>query len=341
MEKLKYRKVIKSLILSPIDSEFGKIQFIQNLECNNNSFNISFRFLDRLTNSRGLFQNLKDYLRNYFLIQKEYERIDIVHIVCFFSKIRLLLDLLFIVSFRKKVIYDFRGDFLINLKNSGKFIRWIYLLNVRLSAGVICQNRASYLVLKRINKNVLQIFNWIEIPELLKGTCEKKYDIVFHGRITFDKGYGVFEQLARNNPSWKILLVGSISPQIKEFLPQNIDHVPVIFDKSVLYRRLLEGRVYLFPSLREGMAFSMVEAMSLGLPVVASDICSNRFLLRGNKRCLIKPRNYEEYQRILDALLGDANLMAQIGEDNQQFMRLKLPKEAYFESLYQFYCSVQ
>jgi glycosyltransferase involved in cell wall biosynthesis len=340
MAELKYLKVIKSIILSPTQLEFGKSQFIQNLETNNSSFNISFTFLDRLTNIGNLFLNLKDYLKNYFLILTEYRRVDVVHIVCLFSKIRLLLDLLFIISFRKKVIYDFHGDFLENIRNSRKFTRMIYLLNVRLSGGVICLNRGSYLVLKRRNKNVLQIFNWIEIPEVQKGKLEKKYDIVFHGRITFDKGYRVFEELARNNPSWKILLIGSISPQINGNLPHNIDHVSAILDKSILYGKLSEGRVYLFPSLREGMAFSVVEAMRLGLPVVASNICSNRFLLRGNKQCLIKPGNYEGYQKTLDVLLRDEELMSEIGKANQQFTSLNLSKEKYFESLYQFYSLV-
>lgn len=337
MAALKSRKVIKTIILSPTSSQFGKFQFVQNLESNNNRFDISFTFLERLTNTRNVFRNVKDYVRNYFLVGKQYKDIDVIQIACFFSKIRLLLDFFFILRFRKKVIYDFHGDFFENFRKSGRFIRWIYLLNIRLSRGVICLNRASHLFLKRKNKNVLQIFNWIELPQVQLCKCKKKYDIVYHGRITHDKGYRVFEKLARNNPSWKILLIGPISGTINQTLPGNIDQIPTILDKTVLYETILQGRVYLFPSLREGFAFSILEAMGLGLPVVASSICSNRFLLRQNKQCLIEPCDYEGYQKMLKLLLSDEQLMSEIGKANQELIRSNLTKEEYFEALYRFY----
>ncbi|HSE43573.1 MAG TPA: glycosyltransferase [Acidobacteriota bacterium] len=340
MDALKSRKVINCIILSPIHSQFGKLQFVHNLQSNNSHFDISFTFLERLTNTGNIYRNVKDYIRTHFLVHKNYRHVDVIHIVCFFSKIRLFLDLLLILRFRKKVIYDFHGDFLQNFKRSRRFIRWVYLLNVKLSRGVICLNRTSYFFLKRINKNVLQIFNWIEIPEVQLCNSKKEFDIVYHGRITFDKGYRVFEELARSNPSWKILLIGPISHEINQNLPDNVTHIPVILNKRVLYETILQGRVYLFPSVREGIAFSVVEAMGLGLPVVASNICSNRFLLKGNKQCLIKPDNYEGYQKTLSLLLHNEKLMAELGKANQEFLRLELSKEEYFESLHRFYSLV-
>jgi glycosyltransferase involved in cell wall biosynthesis len=191
-------------------------------------------------------------------------------------------------------------------------------------------------LLKKINKNVLQLFNWIEIPSG-NYNCKKEYEIVYHGRITFDKGYRVFEKLAHNNPSWRILLIGWVPPIIKEALPANIEHLSAILDKSKLYGKLAEGRVYLFPSLREGIAFSLLEAMALGLPVVASNICSNRFLFEHNKHCLIKPDHYEGYQKAVNALLSNQMLMDQTGKVNQEFTRINLSKKKYFASLYKFY----
>jgi len=273
-------------------------------------------------------------------VGKKYKDVDVIHIVCLFSKIRLFLDFFFILRFRKKVIYDFHGDFFENFKKSRRLIRWIYILNIQLSRGAICLNRSSRIFLKTRNKNVLQIFNWIELPEVQLYKCKKKYDIVYHGRITFDKGYRVFEELAYSNPSWKILLIGPISQQINQTLPKNIDHIPTILNKNVLYETLAQGRVYLFPSVREGMAFSVVEAMGLGLPVVASNICSNRFLMKENNQYLIKPGDYEGYQTTLNHLLYDEQLLDEVGKSNQEFMRLSLSKEDYFESLYQFYSVV-
>ena len=135
-------------------------------------------------------------------------------------------------------------------------------------------------------------------------------------------------------------MIGPIGTQIKDNLPLNIDHVSPIIDKAALYEKLLEGRIYLFPSVREGIAFSVVEAMMLGLPVVASKICSNRFLLRQNKQCLIGSNNIEGYQKILDLLLGDENLSTEIAKSNQRFIKFTLSKEKYFRSLYQFYSSM-
>lgn len=80
--------------------------------------------------------------------------------------------------------------------------------------------------------------------------------------------------------------------------------------------------LYIMPSFREGLSKSMMEAMSYGLPVVASCIRGNVDLL-GNSEggVLCEPSSTEEFKNAIVKLFEDKQLREQFSNRNLQFVK--------------------
>jgi L-malate glycosyltransferase len=91
-----------------------------------------------------------------------------------------------------------------------------------------------------------------------------------------------FKQAYSQNPSLRLILVGtgSQSNEIKAFLEveslTSVVHCPGPIDNSDLPAYFRAANTYLSCSLSDGSSISLIEALATGLPVIVSDIPSNR-----------------------------------------------------------------
>jgi glycosyltransferase involved in cell wall biosynthesis len=75
----------------------------------------------------------------------------------------------------------------------------------------------------------------------------------------------------------------------------------------------------LLPSLEEGMANVLLEALASGLPAVASDIYGNRELVEpGHNGFLVPPEDPAAIASAISALAGDTALVRGLGENSRQ-----------------------
>jgi glycosyltransferase involved in cell wall biosynthesis len=74
--------------------------------------------------------------------------------------------------------------------------------------------------------------------------------------------------------------------------------------------------VFAAPSRKEGLPLAVVEAMALGLPVVASDIPAHRETL-GDASGGLTAGTAEAFAARLAAVLGDAELRARLAAENR------------------------
>jgi len=73
--------------------------------------------------------------------------------------------------------------------------------------------------------------------------------------------------------------------------------------------------VFVLPSLWEGMPFSLLEAMAMKIPAVATDVFGNRELVvEGKTGLLIEPRNSEAISRAVTTLLKNQQKATAMGE---------------------------
>jgi len=80
------------------------------------------------------------------------------------------------------------------------------------------------------------------------------------------------------------------------------------------YRRdipeiLKAADLFVFPSYREGLPVSLMEAMASGLPVICSNIRGNRDLMKHNSSVfLVKPNDVDQYSRLIIQFKNDPKL---------------------------------
>ncbi len=103
--------------------------------------------------------------------------------------------------------------------------------------------------------------------------------------------------------------------------------------------RLLAGAdLYVLPSLSEGMPRSILEAMAMELPVIASDIRGCRELVRhGETGLLVPPADPRALAEALRRLAGDAALRRQMGQAGRQRVHQEFDEQLVFQRLEQGY----
>lgn len=141
-----------------------------------------------------------------------------------------------------------------------------------------------YALVKSQNPRAVFLFNpgirTINIDPA-KESIQKTYDFVFYARIGPVKG---IEHLLKavsilkvNYPDVSLLVMGPVSNEylehIKELCSKYGIATNVVFKGHIprredLFREALRARIYVLPTLMEGLATSAVEAMLLGLAVV-------------------------------------------------------------------------
>ena len=76
--------------------------------------------------------------------------------------------------------------------------------------------------------------------------------------------------------------------------------------------------VFIHPSLREGLGIAALEAMSVGLPLITSDVQGIKdYMVNGKTGFILKPFDIEGYRASIEKLLADGQLRQKIGEHNR------------------------
>jgi glycosyltransferase involved in cell wall biosynthesis len=158
------------------------------------------------------------------------------------------------------------------------------------------------------------------------AAAPKQHDIVFLGRLEPQKNPLILADiLAALSPSpGRLAIVGSGS--LEGELRRRIDALGVgervtwcgALPHAEALRTVARARVLLLPSLWEGHPLSVIEAMQLGLPVVASDIPgTNEIVADGETGFLVPATDPAAYADRLRRLLADPALCARQGAAGQ------------------------
>lgn len=202
--------------------------------------------------------------------------------------------------------------------------------------GMVCQTAATQeYYSSKLSKKVVIIPNPIE-EEFLTYPIEKEKEkvIVAVGRLVQDKNYplllNVFSKISKNYPEYHLLIAGegeereNLKQISKNLRIQNkVSFLGNVSDIKPLYAKC---SVYVLCSNNEGMPNSLMEAMALGAPTIATDcpVGGPRYLIENKKNgLLIQMSNEKELGEAIQRILNDPGLAFCMGkqakEDSQKF----------------------
>jgi len=148
------------------------------------------------------------------------------------------------------------------------------------------------------------------------------------GRQEFQKGQRYLLEavaaLAPSRPNLRLLMAGrrgASSPELDRMLaaPELAGRVHVLGHREDVPDLLAASDLFAFPSLFEGLGGSVLEAMALGLPIVASDLPAVREIVEEGKNALLVPvEDQDELAEAIDRILQDRSLARAFGQRSRE-----------------------
>ena len=144
--------------------------------------------------------------------------------------------------------------------------------------------------------------------------CLKNYDIAFLGRLCEQKNPFLFLEIVyevkKNKPDVKAVMIGD--GEMKDEAVQKInelnlnDNIELSGFQKNPFPILKKSKLLCMPSLWEGFGLAAVEALSLGLPVISSDVGGLPEIV--NETCGKICHEKNEYAEAILKILNDSEL---------------------------------
>jgi glycosyltransferase involved in cell wall biosynthesis len=143
------------------------------------------------------------------------------------------------------------------------------------------------------------------------------------GRLTRQKGHTyaleAFSQISSRFPNAKLVIVGSgeLEHDLRQFaselnLANQVTFAGFLNDMPSVYAAI---DILVMPSLFEGLPFSLIEAMSMGRPVIASAVNGIPEIVKnGRNGILIPPRSSQALAEAIKDICGNQTLLLDMGK---------------------------
>lgn len=168
-----------------------------------------------------------------------------------------------------------------------------------------------------INQNTVKIFN-LNRDFISKTTNDlAKKNIIYTGRLDIktkglDNLIKAFSRLS--NPDWKLTMVGDGADlqELKKLASESKAEDRILFPgmvKDNIEEYYLNSSLFVLPSRWEGFGLSLIEAMSLGLPVISTNTTGPlEILSNGEHGAIVKVDDIDGLVQVLDRFTNDHNL---------------------------------
>ncbi|HBM79428.1 MAG: glycosyltransferase family 4 protein [Clostridiales bacterium] len=194
-----------------------------------------------------------------------------------------------------------------------------------------------------VNKKVDVIYNFSEFKTLKEDKFKKKYDVIYQGGITMERGVfnavRAIEIVKKKKPDIKMIFVGPFDDKedrkkVYDYIEEKCLSKNIIFigkvphtDVESYIRSSKIGIVTLlpFPKYFKNIPIKQFEYMSCGIPVVGSDLPPiKKFVKSYNSGIIVDPTKPQEIADAIDKLLDDRELCKKLGENG-----IKAVSESY------------
>lgn len=220
------------------------------------------------------------------------------------------------------------------------------------AAGVILQTeRSKSFFSRRVRKKAVVLPNSLNplfIRQRFEGEREKR--IVSVGRLDANKNHEMiiraFAKLLGKHPEYTLTIYGE--GELREYL-QKLILVLKLEEKVFLpgiipdvAEKIEKASLFLLTSYSEGVSNALIEALALGLPVIATDVPSGgtvELIEHGKSGWIIPVGDQAALEEAMDRLLSDSGLADRLGREAYKIQERLAPErvnaqwKAYFESV--------
>ncbi len=217
-------------------------------------------------------------------------------------------------------------------KEAGKYE--ICLRKTFVKKGIVehvgISNEISKSILKIYKKDpAATIYNGIELPTI--ACAKKKYDFICVARFSKQKNHllllRAFDKFVKKHNSASLILVGEgeLEDECKKYVANCNITSNVIFYGSTdnVFDLMSESNCFVLSSLYEGNPISILEAMALGLPIIAPSIGGIPDVLSDKENGLLFPvSNEHQLLECMEDLYTNKQLCKKISANNIEKSKL-------------------
>lgn len=222
-----------------------------------------------------------------------------------------------------------------------------YIIETKISSGkkmkVLANGSSNGVDVSHFSKKHFSVETNIELKGQL-NINSTDFVYLFIGRLVGDKGINelitAFTLLGEKEDKIKLLLVGNyeedLDPLQKEtiqIIKKNLNIISVGYQEEVR-PYLAIASCFVFPSYREGFPNVVLEATSMELPCIVSDINGSNEIITDQVNGIIIPKkNTESLKKAMFDVKNDINLRKLLIKNSRKGIAKKFGKEIIYESL--------
>ena len=300
----------KVLLVSPLPPPIGGIaswteSFIKYYNKNGLEYSLVNSAItgNRLKTGKVSFcEELKRSLKLRKILKKEIiknkNKEVVIHYNSSCSTFGLIKDLIILMGCSKPIVYQCHCNLPIHLNKRISFYLFEKICKI---VDVVCVlNSKSLEVVERLKKEVYYIPNFIEKLYVVDPKINKEIKkCCFVGRVVKAKGIEEYLEAAKNNKEMEFYVIGPLEDKNIELSKiTNLNFLGPKSNKEVI-EILKTMDVYILPSYTEGFPLGVLEAMSCGVPVIATDVGAISDMIGNKGGILINSKSSKE---IVDAL---------------------------------------
>lgn len=219
----------------------------------------------------------------------------------------------------------------------------------------LLQNQYA-IVLTENQKQDIQWMKWsqiwvipngsIEVPIQKSGDIEQPFQWLFLSNLLFSKGIDDVLQLAcsmKNNANWQGHIIGKEGDRdekyIAHFIKENQLQEKLFYHGALFgeekWQRLAQSDVLIFPTYNEAFGLVAIEAMSVGIPVIAYREGGLTEIIRDEKTGFLISKG--DWQSVRDRLLqyqDNPSLMKQHGQEGRHVFLSNFTMDCFIGKLY-------
>jgi len=243
--------------------------------------------------------------------------------------------------------YTFKGRIWERIRRTGQWLfrhdPFFIVGHRRASAILLCNNDAmSIMPSKWSGKLHLYPVSGVPLEDLALGEdtnaanddspTNAEFSVISAGSLIRVKGFGLaikaFKKFSDKYPASRLTIVGSgpEEPRLAELVrSSHLEHkveLPGAIPRKDLLKKMASSDVLLFPSLRDGGGTVVIEAMSVGKPVVCLDIGGPGMHITEECGIKVTPRSpqetVDELAGALELLYNDEELRSNLGKAGRQ-----------------------